>query len=284
MVSTEPKVAVVTGATSGIGRAVAEGLARRGMMVVAVGRGSERVQRVADEISHSAQNPNVLPLAVTDLGLRGEMHRVARAVRERCRAIDVLVNNAGGYFHRRELTEDGLERTFALNVLAPFVLTQELVEPLASAAPSRVVQISSEAHRGARIDLDDVQGERGYRGLRAYGRSKLELILLTRELARRLGPRGISVNAVHPGFVASGFGRNNSGVVGGTWHLLSALFGRRVPHGADPVIFAATDPSLESVTGAYLARRTVRPGSPSSRDADLARRLYDLVGQLAATA
>ncbi len=278
------KVAVVTGSTSGIGRAVALALAARGATTVVVGRRNERAEAAANEISRATHNPNIFPIAVTDLALRSEAHRLVSVLRNEHPRIDVLVNNAGGYFHRREVTAEGLERTFALNVLAPFILTSGLADCLAAAAPARVVQVSSEAHRGHRVDFDDLQSSRGYRGFRTYGRSKLELTLLTREFARRLRGRGVSVNAVHPGFVASGFGRNNPGGVGIGFGILSKLFGRSVRRGADPVIFAASDASLASTTGAYLARHHVGRGSAASQDDRSARRLFDACAELAGAA
>jgi len=278
------KVAVVTGSTSGIGRVVAQALAARGATTVVVGRTSERAEASAKEIARATQNPNVFPIAVSDLALRSEAHRLVSVLRDEHPRIDVLVNNAGAYLHRREVTTEGLERTFALNVLAPFILTSGLADCLAAAAPSRVVQVSSEAHRGRRVDFDDLQSAHRYRGLRTYGRSKLELILLTREFARRLRERGVSVNAVHPGFVASGFGRNNPGAVGIGFGVLSALFGRNVHRGADPLVFAAADPSLASTTGEYLARHHVGRGSAASQDDQSARRLFDACTALSAEA
>jgi len=281
MTDSSGRVAIVTGGTSGIGRVVAEGLAAKSMTTVIVGRGEARTASVAREIAQATQNPEVVPVPVSDLALRSEAHRLASLLRGRYPRISVLVNNAGAYFHRREVTADGLERTFALNVLAPFILTRELADPLAAGAPSRMVEVASEAHRGSHVPFDDLQSTRGYRGFRAYGQSKLELMLLTREFARRFGSRGISVNAVHPGYIASGFGRNNRGAVGVAMGVLSTLFGRSVRRGAEAEIFAATDPSLGSASGVYIVRRSVRSGSPASRDEAGARRLFEACSELA---
>ena len=275
------KVAVVTGATSGLGRWVAEGLASRGATTVVVGRTQERTAAVASEISRRTQNPEVHPEPVTDLALRAEVARLSSHLRERYPRIDLLVNNAGAYFHRRQVTPEGLERTFALNVLAPYVLTSRLGPLLLAHPPARVVMVASAAHRGHHVDFEDLQSARDYRGFRVYGRSKLELILLAREFARRLQDGHVSVNAVHPGFVATNFGRNNGGAVGFGLGLSSRLFGRNVRSAAEDLVFASTDPSLEGRTGEYLSHRTVRPGSPQSRDPAAARRLFNACELLA---
>jgi NAD(P)-dependent dehydrogenase (short-subunit alcohol dehydrogenase family) len=275
------KVAIVTGATSGLGRWAAAGLAAQGATTVVVGRSEPRTAAIAKEISSQTQNPNVHPLPVTDLALRSEVARLAATLLERYPRIDLLVNNAGGYFHRREVTSEGLERTFALNVLAPFLLTSRLLPRLLQSAPARVVMVASDAHRGHQVDFEDLQSAGKYRGFRAYGRSKLELILLSREFARRAQGAPVTVNALHPGFVASGFGRNNGGAVGFGIGLAARLFGRDVRKAAKDIVFVATDPSLDKVTGEYLARRLVRPGSPPSRDMAAALRLYEACAQLA---
>ncbi len=193
------------------------------------------------------------------------------------------MNNAGAYYRRRETTADGIERTFALNVLAPFVLTTELEGALRAGAPSRVVQVGSAAHRGYALDFSDLQSERAYRGFAAYGRSKLALLLLTRELARRWPANEVAVNAVHPGFVRSGFGRNNSGATALGIRVASALFGTSVLRGADTPVFAATDPSVAGITGEYFVRRRTTPGSAASRDPEAAARLYRVCAELAGT-
>ena len=280
MENVKGKVAVVTGATSGLGRWIAEDLAAHHATTVLVGRSEPRVQAAAREIIAQTQNANVHPLPVTDLGVRSESARVAATLLEQYPRIDLLVNNAGAYFHRREVTPEGLERTFALNVLAPFILTSRLLPRLEGSAPARVVMVASDAHHGHEVDFGDLQSTGKYRGYRAYGRSKLELILLTREFARRLGGKGVTVNAVHPGFVASGFGRNNGGAVGFGIGLIGRLFGRDVRKAARDVLFAAADPSLDQVTGQYLSRRFVRTGSPQSRDMAAALRVYESCAEL----
>ena len=277
----EGRVAVVTGGTSGIGREIVLGLSSLGATVVLVGRGADRTARAAEEIARATGNARVEPLPVSDLALKAEMLRVADETLHRHPVIHLLVNNAGAYFTRREVTADGLERTFALNVLAPFVLTSLLAPALKAGAPSRVVEVASAAHRGNTVDLDDLQSTAKYAGFEAYGRSKLELILLTREFARRLRGTEVTVNAVHPGFVRSGFAQNNGGGVAATIGVLGFLFGRSVRRGAATPLFAATDPSIASVTGEYFSGRRVAGDSPQSRDTAAARRLFSLCSGLA---
>jgi len=274
------RVAVVTGATSGIGKEVAKGLAQHGATTVIVGRGEDRAARVAREISGATGNPHVESLRVDDLARLEDAKALGVAVLERYPSVHILVNNAGAFFRRREVTPDGLERTFALNVLSPYVLTTLLVPRLKSSAPSRVVNVASAAHQGARVDFSDLQGARKYAGYRAYGASKLELIWLTREFARRLRGSGPTVNAVHPGFVRSGFGLNNGGGTAFALRILGALFARSVVRGADTPIYVASTPELAGVTGAYYADRRPQAGSAESQDMAKARQLFDECARL----
>jgi retinol dehydrogenase 14 len=274
------RIAVVTGATSGIGRQVAIGLAAKGATTVVVGRGEERARQAAREISAETGNLRVESIAVVDLAVRAEMRRVAEEVLRRYPKVHILVNNAGGYIAKREVTSDGLERTFALNVLAPFVLTSLLAGRMKDSAPARVVDVASAAHQGRLARLDDLQSSAKYSGFEVYGRSKLELILLTREFSRRLQGTGVSVNAVHPGFVHSGFGQNNRGGVALAIRVLGALFGRSERRGADTPVFVASDPSVAEVTGQYFANRRVKRGSEPSNDLTAAHRLFSLCAEI----
>ncbi len=270
-----PGVAVVTGATSGLGREIALELAQRGLAVVVVGRGNDRAGSAALEIARTSGNPRVDSVGVDDLARPADVRRLATVLLGKYPRISLLVNNAGAFFRRREVTPDGLERTFALNVLAPLLLTELLADRLKASAPSRVVNIASAAHRRQRVPFDDLQFTRRYPGYSVYGTSKLELILLTRELGRRFAGSGLTINAVHPGFVASGFGQNNGGTTALTIRFFAKLFGRTLERGAETPVMVATDPTLSSVTGAYFSDRRVVPGDPASADLDSARRLYD---------
>ena len=277
------RTAVVTGATSGIGREVALGLARLGARTVVVGRGPGRANAAAAEIARESRNPNVEGLEVSDLAAIADARSLTTTLQERYPALHILVNNAGGYFRRRLVTADGLERTFALNVLAPYILTSTLGPRLVSSAPARVVNVASEAERGARVDFDDLQFERGYRGFRAYGASKLELLWLTREFARRFQGTGVTVGAVHPGYVRSGFGLNNGGGTAFAMRILGRLFGRSVVKGADTVIWAASAAELAGDTGGYYFDRAPIPGTPASQDVASAHRLAEACARLSGT-
>ncbi len=274
--------AVVTGATSGIGHEVARRLAADGFDVVVVGRGSARVAAAAAGITRATGNPRVEAVEVNDLAAVGEVRGLAATLLARYPKIHVLVNNAGAYFRRREVTTDGLERTFALNVLAPFLLTSLLAERLKASAPARVVNVASAAHRRQRVRFDDLQSAEQFSGFSVYGRSKLELILLTREFARRFAGTGVTVNAVHPGFVHSGFALNNGGATRTAFRFLGALFGKSVARGADTPVFVAEDPSIATVTGEYFSGRRAHAGDPASRDPASAARLFDAVAAIAA--
>jgi NAD(P)-dependent dehydrogenase (short-subunit alcohol dehydrogenase family) len=278
------KVAVVTGATSGIGREIARRLAVDGFTVVVVGRGDARAAEVAATVSRETGNARVESVGVTDLASPAEVRRLAGTLLARYPAIHLLVNNAGAFFRRRDVDPDGLERTFALNVLAPFLLTELLSDRLRASAPARVVNISSAAHYRQTVDFGDLQSAQHYAGYRSYGRSKLELLLLTREFGRRWAGTGVTVNAVHPGFVASGFAQNNGGGTALGMRVLAFLFGRSVRRGAETPVFVATDPSLASVTGEYFSNRHLSRGDPASRDLSAAARLYEACEAIASGA
>ena len=274
------KVAVVTGGASGLGRQISLNLARLGFDLAVVGRNGHHLEEFRQLVDGETGRPTVRPILTSDLAVPAEARRVATLLAATCPAIDVLVNNAGGIFARREEVEGGIERTFGLNVLAPFALTYHLTPALLRAAPSRVVNIASAAHRGHSIALDDLFLRHGYGGYRAYGRSKLALILLTREFARKFAGTGVSVLAVHPGFVRTNFGRNNPGALGVGFRVAIALFAIGVAAGADTPTFAATDPSAGPLSGSYLVHRSPRPGSRISRDSVLAGRLFERCSEL----
>jgi NAD(P)-dependent dehydrogenase (short-subunit alcohol dehydrogenase family) len=273
------KVILLTGATSGIGRQAALALAPSGARLVVVGRDRAKTDALVAELR--AVNPHVEGL-VADLSSQAEVRRLAADFLARFDRLDVLVNNAGAIYTTREETVDGIERTFALNHLAYFLLTTLLLDRLKQSAPSRVVSVSSNAHRRGKMHWDDI-GMRKYttQGWGAYGQSKLANILFTRELARRLEGTGVTATCLHPGFVDTGFARNN----GPFARLLMALtrpFQRRADKGAETVVWAATAPELATATGHYFMDRAPRRTSAAGESVADAKRLWALSEELVA--
>jgi retinol dehydrogenase-14 len=213
---------------------------------------------------------------VADMSSQAEVRRLAGEVLQGLPRIDVLVNNVGGYWDTRHVTADGLERTCALNHLAPFLLTHLLLDRLRESAPARVVTVSSGAHPMGRIDFDDLGGERSYSGMRAYSQSKLANILFTYELARRLGAGGVTANALHPGMVRTGFGAEDSGTLQRLFTPLMRPFMKSAAQGAATSIHLASSPELEGVTGCYFADGKRKRSSKRSYDEATAERLWQV--------
>ncbi len=268
-------VVVITGATRGIGRAAAVELARRGAEVALVGRETERVRTVAQE-AKAAGGGAPVHQHVADLALMPSVRTLADELRARYERIDVLANNAGALFASRTQTSEGFEQTFALNHLAPFLLTNLLRDRLSG---GRVVTTASDAHESGRLVLDDLQSEKSYAAMRVYGTSKLCNILFTRELARR-APE-LHANCFHPGTVRTGFGKNDNGI----WKVLTTLGGpffRSPERGARSLVWLALSDDAAPLTGEYIEDERVAVPSVQARDDELARRLWersaDLVG------
>ena len=268
----EGKRILVTGATNGVGRAAARELVRRGATAWIVARDRRRGEETLDELRRAGGAAPAL--FVADLSSQAEVRRLAEEVKARTDRVDVLLNNAGAIFLERRLSPEGIELTFALNHLGYFLLTALLLPLLRAAGPSRVVNVSSEAHRRAHIDFDDLQGAGRYSGWRAYGQSKLANVLFTRELARRLEGTGVTANALHPGVVATGFGRNNPGLRGAVFALAAPLL-LSPERGARTSVHVATSPDLAGVTGRYFAGPRERSPSAEARDDAVARRLWE---------
>ncbi len=268
------KVCLVTGATSGIGAVTARELARRGATVALAGRNEARCAAAVEQIRRQTGNPSVESL-LADLSSPQQVRELARRFRERHSRLDVLVNNAGAIWMKRRETADGLEMTFAVNHLAYFLLTLSLIDLLKASAPARVVNVSSGAHRGAKLDFDDLMMKKSYHGWTAYSRSKLANLLFTYELARRLEGTGVTANAMHPGWVATGFGRDN-GLLGAAWLLLTRLFAIGPEKGARTVVYLATSPDVAGVCGGYFVHERAVPSAPDSLDLASAKRLWQL--------
>lgn len=259
---------VITGATRGIGRAAAVELAKRGAEVVIVGRERDRVDAVAGE-AQAAGGGAPVRSHVGNLALMADIRALAEELGERHERIDVLANNAGAMFASRKVTSEGFEQTLALNHLAPFLLTNLLLDRLAG---GRVVTTTSDAHTGGRLDLDDLQSEKSYSAMRVYGTTKLCNILFTRELAKR-APQ-LHANCFHPGTVRTGFGKNE----GGIWKVLTTIgapFFRSPERGARSLVWLATSEEGGRLTGEYVHDEKVEQPSAAAQDAETARALWE---------
>ena len=278
MTSMAGRTVLVTGGTGGIGRATALGLARLGATVAITGRDAARAARTGAEIR--AVTGSTVHVFTADLSIQSEVRRLATDALERLPRIDVLVNNVGGYWHTRHVTSDGIERTFAVNHLAPFLLTHLILGRLEASGRARVVAVASHAHAQGRIDFDDLQGVGSYSGSRAYNQSKLANVLFSYELARRLRRSEVAVNAVHPGVVNTAFGAEDPGR---TQRLLVPVlrpFMKSAARGAATSILVASAPELAGVSGRYFANRRPKRSSPSSYDEDVADRLWQASSEL----
>jgi NAD(P)-dependent dehydrogenase (short-subunit alcohol dehydrogenase family) len=273
MAGMEGKLCVITGATSGIGLITAERLAAMGARLVLVGRDPARGEAAVARIRGRAPRTEV-SIHYADLSRLDALRTLASGLNALSR-IDALINNAGAMFWRRQVTADGLERTFALNHMAYFVLTALLRNKLVASSPARIVNVASEAHRGARLDFGDLQSKRNYSGMRAYSRSKLCNILFTREIARRLSGTGVTANCLHPGFVHSRFGDNNPGLVGFGTRIVKQLFAISPERGAETSVYLASAPEVEGKSGGYYDQCAPKVPSPEAQDDAAARRLWE---------
>ena len=272
------KVCLVTGGNSGIGKSVALGLAKMGATVVVVSRNKEKGETAVTDTVEKSGNKNV-ELIQADMSSQNSIRQLVNEFRARHEKLHLLINNAGVYLTKRSETEDGLESTFAVNHLGPFLLTSLLVDILKASAPSRIVNVTSDAHKGARVNFDDLQGERKFSGWQAYGQSKLAMILYTRGLAKKLEGTGVTVNSAHPGVVRTNFAKNNGGLVMLGFRFLGMFF-ISPESAAKRILYVATSPDLEGVTGKYFTKMHEVKSSQESYDDDSARRLWQISEQL----
>lgn len=268
---------LVTGATAGIGRVTARELARSDVQLVLLGRSEERCRRTAEEIRRATGNERIEYL-LADLSSLAQTRAAAEQFKARFERLDVLVNNVGALFLDFGETQEGFERTFALNHLSGyFLLTNELIDVLTASAPARIVTVASGAHRRAELDFDDLEMRRGYRAFTQYGNTKLMNILFTRELADRLAGTGVTANALHPGFVASSFGMTNND---GWWvrpvMKFMHLFALNEDEGARTSIYLASSPEVAGVTGRYFQQCRESMPSAAARDQASQRRLWEM--------
>jgi retinol dehydrogenase-14 len=267
------KTVLVTGGTGGIGKATAAGLAALGAQVAITGRDLARTRAAAADIAATTGNPAVDAFAA-DMSSQRQVRRLAREVLAAYPRLDVLVNNVGGFWSTRRVTPDGLEHTFAVNHLAGFLLTDLLLARLKASAPARIVTVSSGAQRMGRLNFDDLQGERGYSGQRAYNQSKLANVLFSYELARRLNGSGVTATVLHPGVVRTGFAADDPSPM---WKILLPLIRpllKSPEKGAATSIYLASSPQVEGVTGKYFTNCKPKTSSKSSYDQATAARLW----------
>lgn len=256
---------MITGATSGIGKATASELAKRGLDVVIVGRDIDKCQVTLEEIKQASGGQDIEYL-VADLSSQQEIRSLARNYLRRYSRLDVLINNAGAIFYQREESIDGIEMTLALNHLAYFLLTLLLLEMIQGSAPARIINVSSQMHSRSKLDLDDLQNKHSYNAWDAYSQSKLANLYFTYELARRLEKSEVTVNALHPGVVATNFGRSSSGI--------------SPEEGAQTPVYLATSPEVTSISGKYYRDKRETSSSDNSYDREAARRLWEISERL----
>jgi retinol dehydrogenase 14 len=270
---------LVTGGTGGLGKATAMGLASLGARVGIVGRDRARAEAAAEDLRSRSGNERI-DVFEADLSARAEVRRLAAELQERYPRLDVLVNNVGGFWAHRHVTADGLELTFALNHLAPFLLTSLLVDRMIVQGRARIVTVTSSAEALGRIDFDDLQATRRYSGQRAYNQSKLANVLFTYELARRLRGTEVTANAVHPGVTRTAFGAEDQMRLFAATAGVARPFMRSPERGADTIIYMASSPEVEGVTGGYYHDRSPKRSSRASHDRETATRLWQVSAEL----
>ena len=273
------KTILVTGATNGIGKVAALELARMGARVCLVARNESKGATTLEEIRRATGNDR-LELYLADLSLMRDVRKLAQEFRAKHAALDVLVNNAGAFYSERKLTGEGLEMTFALNHVSYFLLTGLLLESLKAAPAARVVSVSSQAHFQGRLDFDNLQGERKFSGWKSYSDSKLENVMFTYALARRLQGTRVTANCLHPGFVKTGFASGNAGVFATLFNVAKNLAAITPEAGAQTMIHLASSPEVEGVTGRYFDKSKAVASSAPSMDEAAQERLWALSEKL----
>jgi NAD(P)-dependent dehydrogenase (short-subunit alcohol dehydrogenase family) len=276
------KVALVTGATDGIGKAAAMALAAQGLQVIVAGRNPEKARQTVHWIQSETSN-DAVGSVLGDLSDLAQVRALAAAVQERTKRLDVLINNAGAFFNARIDTPYGVEKTFLVNHLAPFLLTNLLLDTLRASAPARIVNVASEAHQNGALDLDDLAFERGFMGFKAYARSKLAVVLFTYELARRLAGTGVTANALHPGHVATHIFKDDFGWVGTIVQRVMGWFAESPERAAQRLVYLATADEMAGISGRYYVDGREAQSAAASYDRDLAQRLWQVSERLTGT-
>ncbi len=276
--SMQNKTCLVTGASRGIGFWTAHGLAKRGAHVILIGHHQGRGEKAQTRLQQTF-GPDSSRFFKADLSSQGEIRHLADDIKKNYSQLDVLVNNAAGFFLTREESVDGIEMTLALNHLNYFMLTLLLLDFLKESAPARIVNVSSDAHREQHLDFNDLQMENGYSGMKAYGRSKLANVYFTYELDRRLEDAGITVNALHPGFVNTHLGKQYW-FIRPVLEIIHALFAKSPQEGARTSIYLASSPHANQISGEYFVDLKRTKSSPISYDNEAARRLWEISAAL----
>jgi len=271
------KRCLVTGATSGIGLTIATALAEMGAEVILVSRNKNKCQQIMEKIQDDTGNPKI-SYYQADLSSQDNITSVATAIKRECLSLDVLVNNAGGFFWRRQESIDGLEMTFALNHLSYFLLTNLLLEILTNSSSARIINVSSGSHTSQILDFDNLQLETGYMHFIAYAKSKLANLYFTYELARRLIGKKITVNAFNPGFTATNIGKDN--LLGHIFMPLASLFAVSVEKGAETGIYLASSKEVEGISGKYFEEKKSTLSSEISYDKEIALHLWEVSKKL----
>lgn len=276
------KTCVVTGATDGIGLVAAEELARKGARILAVGRNPQKAERAAQRIRKAAAGDDgVVETFIADLSSQEDVRRVAGQLKDRSDRIDVLLNNAGGFFFDRRESVDGIEMTFALNHMNYFLLTNLLLDRIVESGPSRIVNVASQMYRGPQIDFADINLRNKYSGTRAYQQSKLGNVHFTRELARRLKGSGVTANCLHPGFVRTNIAMNNNLLVRSVARVMSRLSAIPPEEGAKTSVYLCTSDDVAKTSGEYFNKCAVEPLEDVARDDAAARRLWEVSEEMA---
>ena len=280
--SMDGRVCLITGANNGIGKETALALARMGATITMVSRNADKGEAALVDIRQRSGNDRVT-LLVADLASLKSVRQLAQDFRNQHQELHVLINNAGAFNSQRALSVDGYELTFAVNHLAHFLLTTLLLDLLKASAPSRIINVSSGAHTRAEMNFDDLNAEAKYGGMSAYGQSKLANVLFTYELARQLAGTGVTANALHPGVVKTGFGRNNGGAIGLLFKVFQTVAGPfllSASQGAETSIFLASSSEVDSVSGKYFVKKEPVQSSEASEDVAGAQKLWRVSEQL----
>jgi NAD(P)-dependent dehydrogenase (short-subunit alcohol dehydrogenase family) len=276
------KICIITGSNSGIGKETATNLAKMGATIVMVVRDQERGEKARTEIVKQTGN-NSVDLMICDLSSMDSIRRFAKEFKRKYDRLDVLVNNAGVMFNKREVTSEGFEQTLAVNYLGPFLLTHELLDLLKSSAPSRIINVSSGLAKNGKVDLDDLQSEKNYKGTKAYSKvrvpvyanTKLMLMMFTYELARRLKGSGVTANVLMPGFVATNLGKNSGSLSSSIMFKMVRPMQVSAKKGAETSIYLASSEDVKDVTGKCFIKKKEAMTCPASYDEDLQKRLWN---------